>query len=60
MLSMSYYSNQLGAYFSSESILIHAMGLIIRKNKDQRASLQELTDIGSTIQDIFKNEFLLE
>ena len=40
MLSMSYYSNQIGAYFSSESIIIHAMGLIIRKNeKSQRASL---------------------
>lgn len=34
------------------------MGLITKNDKSQKASLQEITEIGSTIQDIFKNEFL--
>lgn len=58
MLSLSYYTNQIGVHFAYESILIVSVLLIMKQTKKESVSLEEIFEVSTTIKDLFKNEFL--
>lgn len=57
-LSLVYYGNQLGVYFSIESMLGHAYTLISKKTNNPIVDIDELVSCSKLIFTIFQNEFL--
>ena len=57
-LTLSYYGNQLGVYFSIESILAHAISLEQKVDQSEFISLERITSRAEHIHSIFKNEFM--
>lgn len=40
MLSLTYYGNQLGVYFSAESMVCHSMSMLDKKKPGQAVSIE--------------------
>ena len=44
-LSMSYYGNQLGVYFSAEAIVIYAIDILFKEKKTSTLKLNEIVEL---------------
>ena len=63
MLSLAYYANQLGLFFSQESIVVHSIDFLYNYQKQNSNNLEiqisKIVEVSLLIQEIFNNEFIL-